>query len=78
MSSRKPSGPLRHKKIDTNNPTTTGGSPIPVLIKATATSRPRNLISASPMPKGTPSKSEISVAPPEILSESQVISQTSV
>src|SRR5262245_10730455 len=72
-----PRGPLRHKKIDTNNPTTTGGRPIPVLIKATAVLRPGNLMSASAMPKGTPSKSEMKVALPEILSESQVIAHTS-
>src|SRR5437870_5631157 len=72
-----PRGPLRHKKIDTNNPTTTGGSPIPVLIKATVVLRPRNRFSASAMPKGIPSKSEIKVALPEILRESQVISHTS-
>src|SRR4030095_10213844 len=72
-----PNGPLRHKKIDTNSPTTTGGSPIPVLIKATVVLRPGNLMSASAIPNGTPSKSEMKVALPEILSDSQVISQIS-
>src|SRR4029453_13962359 len=72
-----PRGPLRHKKIDTNSPTTTGGRPIPVLIKATVVLPPRNRMSASAIPKGTPSKSEIKVALPEILSDSQVISQIS-
>src|SRR4030095_11237003 len=72
-----PRGPLRHKRIDMNNPTTTGGSPIPVLIKATVVLRPRNRMSANALPKGKPSKSEIKVALPEILSDSQVISQIS-
>ena len=39
--------------------------------------RPGNRISASAMPKGIPSKSEIKVALPEILSDNQVIDHTS-
>ena len=48
-----------------------------MLIRATVVWRPGNLIIASAMPKGIPSKSEIKVALPEILSENQVIDHTS-
>src|SRR5438067_5701021 len=77
MSSRKPSGPLRHKNIDTNRPTTTGGSPMPVLTNATATLRPGNRSSARAIPGGIPSTSDMKVAAPEILIDSHVIVQTS-
>ena len=72
-----PSGPLRHKKIETNKPTTTGGSPMPVLIDAAITVRPGKWASARAIPRGTPIRRETRVAQPEILRESHVICQTS-
>jgi hypothetical protein len=51
---------------------------MPVFTNATTTDRPGKRVSANAMPKGIPSKREISVAPPEILIESQVMDQTSV
>src|SRR5918995_1960097 len=73
----KPSGPLRQRKIEINKPTTTGGRPMPVLIKATVAPRPGNLASARAIPRGIPIKSEMKVAEPEIWSERQVMDHTS-
>src|SRR5262250_3327347 len=78
MSSRNPSGPLRHKRIEMKRPTTTGGKPIPVLIKAATTERPGNLDRASAIPSGIPSTSETNVEQPEICRDNQVTVQTSV
>src|SRR5207245_9733439 len=77
MSSRKPSGPLRHKNIDTHRATTTGGSTMPVLTNATAMLRPGNRSSARAIPGGIPSTSDMKVVAPEILIDSHVIVQTS-
>src|SRR5207249_9111531 len=77
MSSRRPSGPLRHRNIETNRPATTGGSPMPVLTNATATLRPGNRSSARAIPTGIPSNRDTQVARPETLIDSHVIAQTS-
>src|SRR5580765_6822839 len=50
---------------------------MPVLTSAAMIDRPGKRARASAMPRGMPSKREIRVAAPEILSESQVIAQTS-
>ena len=46
-----PNGPLRHSSTVTNNPTTTGGRPIPVLAAASNTRRPENRPRASAAPR---------------------------
>lgn len=50
---------------------------MPVFTAATAMDLPGKRLMASAMPRGTPSKSEIAVALPEILNESPVIDHTS-
>src|SRR5205814_7815313 len=50
---------------------------MPVLTNAAMIDRPGKRARASAMPKGIPIESEIKVAPPEILRDSQVIAQTS-
>ena len=55
----------------TNRPTTTGGSPIPVLTSASTTPRPGKRVSASAVPSGTPTSRQSNVAEPETWSESQ-------
>src|SRR2546430_17185016 len=52
---RKPSGPCRSSRIDRIKPTTTGGSPKPVLQIAGRTARPGNFAQAIQAPSGTPS-----------------------
>ena len=68
---------MRQRKIDTNRPTTTGGSPIPVFTRLTRTRRPGKRVSASAVPAETPSSRLSSVAVPEMRSESREIRQTS-
>ena len=58
-------------------PTTTGGSPIPVLTRAITSRRPGKRTSARSVPSGMPTMSESKVAVAESLSESQVIPSTS-
>ncbi len=70
MSASGPSGPLRHNSIETPSPTTTGGSPIPVLTRLERNARPRNGRSASSTPSGTPTSAASAVASPETASES--------
>ncbi len=61
-----PSGPLRQRKIETTNPTTTGGKAIPVLIKLIQKDLERNFINAKKEPRGKPTPRLINVASPEI------------
>ena len=49
-----PSGPVRQRKRATMRPTTTGGTPMPVLMTATTKRRPGNMVSAMAVPRGTP------------------------
>ena len=51
---------------------------MPVLTNATTTARPWNRFSASTTPSGMPSNNAIPVAVAEILSDNQVIAQTSL
>src|SRR5262245_46375907 len=72
-----PSGPLRQKKIVTKSPTTTGGRPIPVLIKLTTSERPGNRVMAIKIPSGIPTSRDSPVAVPETSSEKSVMPSTS-
>src|SRR5512142_2383935 len=62
----------------TNRPTTTGGSPMPVLTMLSRNARPGNLPSASSVPSGRPISRLRHVAAPEICSESSVTWKTSL
>ncbi len=77
MRCKSPSGPLRHKKIETHRPTTTGGSAMPVLMRLRKQPFPRNSPKASQVPNGSPITRLIPVAIPDTCSESRVICQTS-
>src|SRR5574337_27228 len=72
-----PRGPLRQRKIEMKRPTTTGGSPIPVLIRLTTRLRPGKRASAIKVPSGIPTSSESPVARPDTWSESRVIPRIS-
>ena len=74
---RSPSGPLRHRKIETQSPTTTGGSAMPVLTSPRITRRPRNSTSAKYTPSGMPSTSDSSVAESDTRSVRNVIESVS-
>ncbi len=75
--SRKPSGPFLQRKTVTKRPTTTGGSPIPVLTTLTTNFLPGNRVSATIIPVETPNPTEMSVAIPDTLRDSQVMPRTS-
>jgi len=74
---RLPKGPLRHRKMDTTSPTTTGGSAMPVLTRLIQNFRVGNLPNANRVPDGMPINRLIKVARPEIRKDSSVISITS-
>src|SRR5215831_11316879 len=59
--------------METNSPTTTGGRPIPVLIRLMARRCPGKRLRASAVPLGIPRSSEIAVAVMETRSDSQVM-----
>src|SRR5437899_1713212 len=59
------------------SPTTTGGSPIPVLTRLTISCRPLKRVSASAAPAGTPTSSAIAVPDVETSTESHRIAHTS-
>ena len=61
----------------TKRPTTTGGSPMPVLIMLTTICRPGNRVRATAVPDEMPRKRLTRVAVPETLSDSRVIPRTS-
>jgi len=61
----------------TKSPTTTGGRPIPVLMRLTTIRRPGNCVRATTVPTDIPRKRLISVAVPETFSENQVTPRTS-
>jgi hypothetical protein len=75
---RAPSGPCRSSRIERIKPTTTGGSPKPVLQIASRTPRPRNFALASQTPKGTPTAMLASVAVTEISSDWRMTAHVSV
>src|SRR5262245_4724241 len=49
-----PSGPARERSRKTTSPTTTGGRPISAFRRTIIASRPRNFVSATAAPNGTP------------------------
>jgi hypothetical protein len=74
---KKPRGPFLHKKIVTKRPTTTGGRPMPVLIRLTTILFPINLERATATPTDIPIKRLTRVAIPETSSDRRVIPMTS-
>jgi hypothetical protein len=61
----------------TNNPTTTGGKPIPVLIKLMTSLLPQKLVKATAVPMETPMNRLMNVAVPDTFKDSHVIPNTS-
>src|SRR5207244_1546958 len=59
------------------SPTTTGGSPMPVLTRLTSSCRPGKRVRASAAPAGTPSNNAIAVPVAETSTESHRIAHTS-
>jgi len=74
---RKPSGPVRHRKMVSTRPTTTGGSPMPVFTRERSSRRPRNWVSPMSAPSGTPVSTAIAVAAPLTTSDATAASITS-
>src|SRR5262249_49277453 len=63
--------------IETKRPTTTGGSPMPVLMKLTTSARAGNRVRAISVPSGIPMASARPVDVAAIWNDSQVIARTS-
>ena len=74
---RKPKGPLRHSSTVTKRPTTTGGRPMPVFIRAMTTRLPGNSLRATDTAKPRPSTTLMRVARPDTLRDSSVMPRTS-
>ena len=74
---KSPSGPERHKSIVIHSPATTGGRPMPILIRARRSRLPGNLASPSSIPAGMPINVLISTAVMETLRVRSVISRIS-
>jgi len=74
---KNPKGPERQRKIDTQSPTTTGGSPILVLTMLRTNFLPGKLPRPIRVPSGKPINKLISVAIPDTFRERKVIAKIS-
>ena len=74
---RKPRGPLRHSRIATIRPTTTGGIPMPTFTRLMRKRRPPNRLNARAIPVGTPMIKLVAVAIKDTRKDSRTMAKTS-